>query len=153
MAPWNLGKSNWKYFWIWNQKKVSNSKKINSSHIFKFQNPCNLKVKQAKLQLYLDSTNNTNLLKRWECPQQPIHNKNHGDYSRVPIIRTVCRASSAVHCMYCQTGIRTSRYNRHFRVGVRFRKLDNELTFDTKSFQYLCTSNRAKLQWQILSQE
>ena len=38
-------------------------------------------------------------------------------YSKVPIIRTVRRASSAVHAMYCYvTGICTGTYNRHFRV-------------------------------------
>ena len=37
-------------------------------------------------------------------------------YSKVPIIRTVPRASSVVHSMYIQTSIRTDTYNRHFRV-------------------------------------
>ena len=40
-------------------------------------------------------------------------------YSKVPIIRTVRRASSAVHSMYSRTGIRTSTYNRHFGVHIR----------------------------------
>ena len=37
-------------------------------------------------------------------------------YSKVPIIHTVRRASSALHSMYYRTGIRTGMYNRHITV-------------------------------------
>ena len=45
---------------------------------------------------------------------------------------TTTRASSAVHSMYCRTGIRTGTYNRHFRVyglvtSSRFRNVPSGL--------------------------
>ena len=56
------------------------------------------------------------------------------EYSKVPIIRTVCSASLAVHSMYCQTGIHTDTYNRHFRVGMlKVRKLQKEIVVSSIS--------------------
>ena len=57
-------------------------------------------------------------------------------YSKAPIIRIGHWAVLAVHSMYCRTGIRTSTYNRNFRVGMHELQLsfcmlnvDNALTW------------------------